>query len=485
MTTGVSSNEMPIATRWTAIALLYLTALMSVLDSAIVTVAIPTIQRDLGFSETSVVWVINAYLLPYAGLLMLSGRIGDLFCHRRVFLSGVSTFTLGSLLCGLAGSAVALLAGRAAQGVGGAFMSTSAFGLVMTMFKDTDERTKVLGLFGCVNAGGQTFALIVGGLVSSTLGWHWLFLVNFPIGLLILIMSQAYLPTNSCPHKDGKIDTGGAVTITVAVALALFSIEAESDRHFLGFQTLASAALAALFFLGFLFIESRADTPLIPPKLFRTRNFVVANLVSALMSGSILAWDLICTQNMQLVLGYSQLRVAIAFIPSGIMTALFSAAFATRRVSKVGYKTLLLWGLISIAAGLMWLACTPFDWSDVYGVFPAMLFIGFGSGIASTPLLLAALAGVAKDEAGISTGILTTSSLMGGMLGLAIAVHMAATTSESLRASGRSVPLALSGGFHMALLGSSLFVVVAAIACALFLHEADAMTQGRGDAGIS
>ena len=296
-------------TRWYALYVLCLASLMIVLDATIVNVALPSIRKDLGFSQTSLAWVVNAYLLTYGGCLLLGGRLGDLFGHRRLFLIGISLFTLASLVCGLSTSQELLLGARAVQGVGGAIASAVSLSLMMTLFTEPADRAKAMGVFGFVAAGGGSIGVTLGGILTDSLDWHWIFLVNFPIGLAVVALSLRLLPAARIEGAGVKLDVAGAITVTSSLMLAVYAIVNGNQEGWTSVQTLGLLGVSAALLGTFLVIESRVDSPLMPLRLFRLRNLATANVIGILWAASMFAWFFLSALYMQLVLGYTPLEV--------------------------------------------------------------------------------------------------------------------------------------------------------------------------------
>jgi EmrB/QacA subfamily drug resistance transporter len=468
-------------TRWLALVVLCLGDLMIVLDTTIVNVALPSIREDLGFSETSLAWVVNAYLLTFGGFLLLGGRLGDLFGQRRMFLGGVSLFTLASVSCGLATSQGMLVAARAIQGVGGAVVSAVALSLIMGLFVDAAERAKAMGVFGFVMAGGGSLGVLLGGLLTDTLDWHWIFLVNVPIGIAVLALSVRLVPASRPAAAVGRLDVAGAVTVTAALMLAVYAIVNGNDAGWTSARTLGLLACSAVLLVAFVVHESRVASPLVPLALFRLRNVATANVVGVLWAAAMFAWFFVSALYLQLVLGYSPLQVGLAFLPANVIMGVFSLGLSAKLVLRYGIKLPLSGGLVLAAAGLALLARAPVDGNVATDVLPSMILLGVGAGMAFNPVLLAAMSDVAPEESGLASGVVNTAFMMGGALGLAALASLAAARTETLEASGSGSLEALNGGYHAALLVGALFALAAAVIGAVFLRVAAGEEQ-RGEA---
>jgi EmrB/QacA subfamily drug resistance transporter len=447
--------------RWLALYVLCLGDLMIVLDTTIVNVALPSIRTDLGFSETSLAWVVNAYVLTFGGFMLLGGRLGDLYGHRRLFLGGLVAFTGSSLVCGLSTSQAMLVGARAAQGLGGAVVSAVALSLIMTLFTEPAERTKAMGVFGFVMAGGGSIGVLLGGVLTDALTWHWVFLVNIPIGVAVFALCVVLLPGGDGARSRGRLDVAGAVTVTGSLILAVYAIVN-------GEWWLLAPAAAVL--AVFLWIESHVEAPLVPLRLFRVPNVATANTVGALWSAAMFAWFFLSALYLQRVLGYSPLEVGLAFLPANLIMGAFSLGLSARIVMRFGIKTPLAVGMSLVAVGLVLFARAPVGGDFLVDVLPATILLGLGVGLAFNPVLLAAMSDVDPSESGLASGVVNTGFMMGGAIGLAVLASIAASRSDSLRGSGSSAAVALTGGYHAAFLVGAIFAAAAAVAGALLLR---------------
>ncbi len=462
-------------TRWLALYVLTLGSLMIVLDATIVNVALPSIRQDLGFSETSLAWVVNAYLLTYGGFLLLGGRLGDLFGQRRLFLAGIGLFTLASLACGLSTTQWMLVGSRTVQGLGGAVASAVSLSLMMTLFTEPAERAKAMGVFGFVAAGGGSIGVLLGGVLTDLLNWHWIFLVNFPIGVLVGVLTLRLLPGERGPSMSGRLDVGGAVTVTAALMLAVYAIVNGNQNGWTSAETLGLLGGAVALLALFLWIESRVDSPLVPLRLFKRRNISVSNLVGVLWAAAMFAWFFLSALYLQLVLGYSPLQVGLSFLPANLIMGAFSIGLSAKLVMRFGFRKPLATGLLLAAAGLALFVRAPVDGSFLVDVLPSMILLGFGAGIAFNPVLLAAMSDVEPSESGLASGLVNTSFMMGGALGLAVLASIAASRSHSLRVGGVGELSALTGGYHVAFLVGAAFAAAAAVIGGTLLREAQPM----------
>jgi len=468
--------------RWLALYVLTLGSLMIVLDVTIVNVALPSIKDDLGFSETSLAWVVNAYLLTYGGFLLLGGRLGDLYGHRRLFLFGIGLFTVASLACGLSTTQWMLIGARTVQGLGGAVASAVSLSLMMTLFTEPADRAKAMGIFGFVAAGGGSIGVLLGGVLTDLISWHWIFLVNVPIGALVVFLSMRLLPGERGEAMSGRLDVAGAVTVTAALIIAVYAIVNGNKNGWTSATTLGllGASIAGLaLFLG---IESRVRSPLVPLGLFKHRNISVSNIVGVLWAAAMFAWFFLSALYLQLVLGYSPLKVGLSFLPANLIMGAFSIGLSAKLVMRFGFRKPLATGLLLAAAGLLLFVRAPVDGSFLVDVLPSMILLGFGAGIAFNPVLLAAMSDVEPSESGLASGLVNTSFMMGGALGLAVLASIAASRSHSLRLGGASELSALTGGYHVAFLVGAAFAAAAAVIGGTLLREqpAGAYEAARG-----
>jgi len=448
--------------RWLALVILCLGDLMIVLDVTIVGVALPSIRADLGFSEESLAWVVNAYLISFGGFLLLGGRLGDLFGHRRLFLAGVALFTAASAACGFANSQALLVAARAVQGVGGAVVSAVALSLMMTLFTEPAERAQAMGIFGFVAAGGGSLGVLLGGILTDALNWHWIFLVNVPVGALVVALTLAVVPGARATTSGQRLDVAGAVTVTASLVIAVYAIVNGNGVGWLTGRTLGLLAASGLLLATSLAIEARVRAPLVPLRLFRLRNIAVSNVVGVLWAGAMFAWFFLSALYLQLVLGYTPLQVGLAFLPGNLVMGAMSIGLSAKLVLRFGIRPPLSAGLVLASLGLLLLARAPVDGSFAVDVLPSMILLGLGAGTAFNPVLLAAMGDVEPTEAGLASGLVNTSFMMGGALGLAVLASLAASRTHALLAAGESQAAALTGGYHLAFLVGAIFAAVAA-----------------------
>jgi EmrB/QacA subfamily drug resistance transporter len=471
--------------RWLALIVLCLGDLMIVLDTTIVNVALPSIRADLDFSQTSLVWVVNAYMLTFGGFLLLGGRLGDLFGHRRLFLLGITLFTLASLACGLANGQALLIAARAVQGLGGAVVSAVALSLIMNLFTEPAERAKAMGIFGFVMAGGGSIGVLLGGLLTDALDWHWVFLVNLPIGAAVFALCLVLLPPARGTAVAARLDIAGAVTVTASLLLAVYAVVNGNEAGWTSAQTIGLLAIAGALLALFLGIEAGVSAPLMPLGLFRLRNVSTANVVGVLWAAAMFAWFFISALYMQLVLEYSPMQVGLAFLPSNLIMGAFSLGLSAKMVMRFGIRAPLAAGLLLAAAGLALFALAPVDGTFVAHVLPGMTLLGLGAGMAFNPVLLAAMSDVAPSESGLASGVVNTSFMMGGALGLAVLASLAAARTDDLLALGANLPTALNGGYQVAFAIGAVFAAAAALLSAVLLRSRAQATAQESVAATS
>ncbi|MBN9407953.1 MAG: DHA2 family efflux MFS transporter permease subunit [Burkholderiales bacterium] len=453
--------------RWLALLLLCFGQLMIVLDSTIVNVALPSIRQDLAFTETGLVWVVNAYLLTFGGFLLLGGRLADLFGQRRLFLAGLTLFTLASLACGLANTQGLLVAARAVQGLGGAVVSAVALSLIMNLFPDAAGRTRAMGIFGFVCAGGGSLGVLLGGVLTSALSWHWIFLVNLPLGIAVYAAVLALLPADGERVAGARLDVGGAVTVTLSLMLAVYAVVDGNTAGWTSARTLLMLGAAAALMALFVAIESRVASPLMPLSLFALRNVATANVMGVLWAAGMFAWFFVSALYLQQVLGYDALRVGLAFLPGNLVMAVLSVGWSARIVMRFGIRAPLACGLFVAALGLWLFSLAPEGGSFWLHVLPGMVLLGLGAGLAFNPILMAAMSDVPEHESGLASGVVNTSFMMGGALGLAVLASFAEARTAGLRAAGATAVTALNGGYQLAfLLGAGCALLAAVIGLA-------------------
>jgi EmrB/QacA subfamily drug resistance transporter len=451
MTNAATATHSDERARWIALVVLCVGMLMIILDSTVVNVALPSIQRDLGFSQPNLAWVVNAYLITFGGLLLLAGRLGDLIGRKRLFMSGLALFTIASLLCGLSQSQGLLIAARFVQGIGGALTSAVILGMVVTMFPEPREQARAIGVYSFVASAGASLGLLLGGVVTQLINWHWIFFINLPIGVVTGLLAVRLV------EGDGEVrglrrgvDVAGAVLVTGALMLAVYTIVKAGDygwgsAHTLGFGAGVLALLAA-----FIARESTAKDPLIPLRMFRSRNVSGANLMQLLMVSSLFGMFFLGVLFMQHVLGYSAIGTGVAFLPVSLGIGVLSLGLSPRLNQRFGPKPTLLSGLGLLAIGLAWLTRAPVGASYVTDLLPSMVLLGVGAGLSFPSLMTLAMSGATVEDSGLASGLVNTTMQVGGALGLAALATLSTTRTGHLLAAGDSHAAALTGGYHLA-----------------------------------
>jgi EmrB/QacA subfamily drug resistance transporter len=453
--------------RWKALALICTAVFMVVLDVAIVNVALPSIGRDLGFSEDNLQWVVTAYALTFGGFLLLGGRAADLIGRRSVFMFGLALFTAASLVCGLAESDAMLIAARAAQGLGAAIISPSSLSIITTLFVEGSERNKALGVWGAVAGTGAVGGVLLGGVLTRYLGWEWIFFVNVPVGVLAIALTLVLVPESRRRVAERRYDPLGAVTVTASLVALVYGISEAPDVGWGTFQTIGLLALSAVLMATFLLWEARVAAPLMPLSIFRIRLLAAANIVGFLQAGSLFANFFVLTLYMQQVLEYSALQAGIAFAATA-GTAVVMAAPAQALVTRLGPKPVLAVGLVLLTAAVLWYTRVPVDGSYAVDLLPAFVAYGIGIPFSFIPITIAALAGVEERQAGLASGLLNTSQQVGGAIGVAVTSTIAIEHAETLLAQRNSPAFAFTEGFQWGF-WTVLVIVVAALIGALTL----------------
>jgi EmrB/QacA subfamily drug resistance transporter len=451
--------------RWMALYVLCLGMLMIVLDATIVNVALPSIQDDLGFSQSNLAWVVNAYLVAFGGLLLLAGRLGDLIGQRRVFLSGLAVFTTASLACALAQSEGLLVGARFVQGIGGALTSAVILGMVVTMFPEPREQAKAIGVYTFVAVAGGSIGLLVGGALTQAINWHWIFFVNLPIGAITALFALRLVDERPGIGLGEGADIPGALLLTGGLMLLVYAIVDAADQGWGSAQTIGLGALSIVLLAAFVARQARIANPLVPLRLFRSRNVGGANAVQALMVVGMFGMFFLGALYMQRILGYDALEVGLAFLPTTLVMGAMSFNVSARLNMRYGPKATLIPSMVVIGAGLVLFAQTPEDATYATDLLPSLTLLGLGAGLAFPSLMTLAMSGATPRDSGLASGLVNTSVQVGGALGLAVLATLATDRTESLQADGEPLASALNAGFHLAyLVGAALIAVALVIA---------------------
>jgi EmrB/QacA subfamily drug resistance transporter len=464
--------------RWLALVILCTGFLMIVLDQTIVNVALPSIKNDLGFSQAGLAWVVNAYLIAYGGLLLLAGRLGDLIGRKRVFLIGLAMFTAASLLCGLSVSQPMLVAARFMQGIGGAVSSAVILGMVVTMFPEPVERAKAIGIFTFVASGGASIGLLAGGLITQAISWHWIFFVNLPIGVAIAVLAARLLESDRGIGLGKGADVIGAFLVTAALMLGVYTIVESATYGLASTHTLAFGGVALMLLVAFVVRQATARTPLLPLRLFRSRNFSGANVIQALMAAAMFGFFFLGSLDLQRVLRYGPLAIGLAFLPVSVGMGALSIGVNARLIMRLGAHTVLVAGLALISVALVLAARGPINSEYLPDLFFSMALLGIGAGLAFPSLTVLAMARTTPSDSGLASGLLNTTAQVGGALGLAVLATLSANRSGQLIAQGQSAAAALSGGYHFAwAIGAGLGVASILLAATVLRSESVAGSE--------
>jgi EmrB/QacA subfamily drug resistance transporter len=456
--------------RWRILAVVATAFFMTILDVSIVNVALPTIGKDLAFSQENLQWVITAYTIAFGGFLLLGGRAADLLGRRRVFMFGVALFTIASLVCGLSTSEGMLIASRAVQGLGGAIISPAALSIVMTSFDEGAERNKALGVWGALGGSGAAVGVLAGGVLTEKAGWEWIFWVNVPVGAAVLLLTPAIVPESFRQTTRRRYDPLGAISVTAGLALLVYGISQAPEVGWATARTIGVLIASAALLVAFLVIERTVQEPLMPFRIFRVRTVAGANVVGALLGAVIFSNFFLLTLYVQNVLGFSALKTGFTFVATA-GTAVISAGVAQALTTRFGAKPIMTIGLILLTAGMVWYSQIPVDGSYASDLLPGYLMVGVGIAFAFVPVTIAALAGVVEREAGLASGLLNTSQQIGGAIGVAVASTVFTSRFDSLVGEGKAVPVALTGGYRWAFWALVVFGVAAVIAAVTLIRR--------------
>jgi EmrB/QacA subfamily drug resistance transporter len=468
--------------RWIALYVLCAGVLMIVLDATVVNVALPSIKEDLDFTQNNLAWVVNAYLIAFGGLLLLSGRIGDLIGHRRVFLAGLGIFTGASLLCAVAQTQEMLIAARFVQGAGGALASAVTLGMIVTMFPEPREQAKAIGVYGFVASAGGSIGLLAGGVLTDLINWHWIFFVNVPIGLLTALLTVRLVESRPGIGISEGADVPGALLVTGGLMLAVYTILGVEEHGWTSARTLILAAVSIALVAAFVLRQARIPKPLMPLRLFHSRNVSGANVVMALLVVGMFGLFFLGALYLQLVLGYEPLEVGLAFLPGSLLMGVLSLGFTDKLNMRFGPRNVLIAGLGMLLVAMLLFARAPVDGNYLVDVFPTMIIFGAGAGVAFPALMMLAMSGATPSDAGLASGLVNTTGQVGGAIGLALLATISTERTQALLDDGESTASALTGGYHVAyLIGAALAVV--AIVTAVTVLRSEKPMAAAGEAG--
>jgi EmrB/QacA subfamily drug resistance transporter len=466
--------------RWITLVVLCVGMLMIVLDVTVVNVALPSIQSDLRFTQSSLAWVVNAYLIAFGGLLLLAGRLGDLISRRGVFLAGLAVFTVASLLCGLAQSQAMLVAARFVQGVGGAMTSAVVLGMIVTLFPEPREQAKAIGVYAFVASAGGSIGLLAGGVITQSINWHWIFIVNLPIGIATAAAAMRLLPRDRGIGFGQGADIPGAALITGALMLLVYTIVKPAAENGWGSgRTLVFGAISLALLAAFVVREATARTPLIPLRIFRSANVSGANVIQALTVAGMFGMFFLGSLYLRRVLRYDPLEIGLAFLPTTLVMGTLSVRFSEPLITRFGARATLVPGLSVVAVGFALFARVPVNGSYVTDVLPTILLMGTGIGVAFPALMTIAMSGATESDAGLASGLVNTTAQVGAALGLAVLATLATTRTNSLLAHGHSTADALTAGYRIAfVVGAALIVVAIGVAATVLRPERKAAASG-------
>lgn len=442
--------------RWIALGVVCFGALMIVLDGTIVNIALPSIMRDLGFSQAGLAWVVNAYVLTFGGFLLLGGRAADLIGRRAVLIAGLALFTAASLACGFATTQWMLIAGRAVQGIGGAIVQAVALSVILDLFPEPVERAKAMSVWGFVASAGGAVGVVLGGVLTQVANWHLVFLINLPIGVIAIALARPLLPSIPGVGLRQGVDLGGALTITAAPILAVYGILSASEHGWGSPVVIGCVALALVVLVAFVSIEQRVSAPIVPLHIFRSSAISISNVVMICMMAAFFGWFFFSPLYMQRVLGFDSLQTGLGFLPSMLVFGAMSSGIAAKVVGRIGPKPALIGGLSLATAGLALLARTPLEGSYVVDLAPAMFLIAIGGGVGFLPLILIATGDARPQDSGLVSGLVSTSQMVGGAVGLAILATIAAARTLGLAGGVAADAPALLEGYHAAFLVAAL-----------------------------
>ncbi|MFD9592325.1 DHA2 family efflux MFS transporter permease subunit [Kitasatospora sp. NPDC059973] len=461
-----------------ALAVLCAGMLMIILDGSIVTVALPAIQADLGFSSADLTWTVNAYLIAFAGLLLLAGRLGDLIGRKRVFVAGLALFTAASVLCAVATGQGMLIAARFLQGVGGAMASAVSLGMIVTLFPEPGERGRAIGAFSFVGAAGASIGQVLGGVLTQALNWHWIFLINLPLGLAAVLLAVRVLDTDRGPGLRAGADTLGAVLITAALMLGIYTIVGTGEHGWASARTLGLGALAALLLAGFLLRQARAAQPLLPLRMLRSRTVAGANVVQVLAISGMFGFQILLALYLQNVLGYGAAATGLAMLPAAVSIGAVSLFLSARLNARFGERNVLMAGLALLVAALGLLVRLPADADYAVHLLPTMLLIG-GGGLVLSGLTALGMSGAGAADAGTASGLFNTTQQVGAALGVAVLTTLAAARTGTLSGAGHSAAEALTGGFRLAFAVAAGLLALALLVTAVVLKPAGAASSAE------
>jgi EmrB/QacA subfamily drug resistance transporter len=462
--------------RWFALVVLCAGMLMIILDGTIVNVALPVVQADLGFSQSGLAWVINAYLIPFGGLLLLAGRTGDLIGRKRMFLGGIAVFTAASLLCGLANTQELLFAARFVQGIGGAMAAAVILGMIVTMFPEKGEQARAIAVFSFVAAAGGSIGLLAGGVLTEAISWHWIFFVNVPIGALTTALAIRKVPGEPGIGLREGADVLGALLVTTGLMLGVYTIVKAADYGWGSAHTLLVGAAAVALLAGFVTRQATSANPLLPPRILASRNVAGANLIQILMVAGMFGMFFLGALYLEKVLHYDPLQIGLGFLPVAVGIGGLSLGASARANARFGERNVLIGALVAVAAGLALFTRAPVDASYFTDVFPAVTLMGIGAGLGFPAMMTLAMSDATRDDSGVASGLVNTTQQVGGALGLAVLATVATSHTNGLLAEGVTRAEAMTSGYHIAF-GIAAGLVAVAVVLAVTVLRQSKVTQ--------
>jgi EmrB/QacA subfamily drug resistance transporter len=470
--------------RWMALYVLCVGMLMIVLDVTVVNVALPSIKLDLGFSQSSLAWVVNAYLIAFGGLLLLAGRFGDILGRKDVFMAGLALFTVASFVCGIAQTQEMLVVARFVQGIGGAMTSAVILGMIVVMFPEPRERAKAIGVYGFVASAGGSVGLLAGGILTDSINWHWIFFVNIPIAIITAFGAMRLVDRDKGIGFGGGTDVPGAVLITSSLMLGVYTIvKPAAEQGWGSTAALGLGAISLALLAAFVLWEAKTRNPLIPLRIFRSRNVSGANVIQALTVAGMFGLFFLGSLYLEQVLGYDPLEIGLAFLPATLIMGVLSFRYTEPLITRFGARRALLTGLVLIAAGLAAFTQAPVDGTYVANVLPPMVLIGFGIGVSFPSLMALAMSGATQEDAGLASGLVNTTAQVGGALGLAVLATLSATRSDDLIADGESTASALTSGYHLAFLIGAILIAAAFVVGLTVLQSEERAAEAAAETG--
>jgi EmrB/QacA subfamily drug resistance transporter len=464
--------------RWWALVVVCLAMFMNALDSSIVNVALPAIQKDLHFTPSGLTWVVTAFLISFGSFLLMAGRLGDLIGRRKVFLTGIVLFTVSSIACGVAQSQTMLVVGRFFQGIGGAFSASAIIAIIVTEFPEPAERAKAMSAYIFVAVGGGSIGLLVGGILTQALSWHWIFFINVPIGIFTFVFGRILIRENVGLGIRTGVDVTGSILVTVSLMVAIYAISTATQYGWLSAHTLGFLGGSAVLLGGFFVLESRLANPIMPLRILRIPTLTRSSIIRGMLATGMFTTFFLGALYLEGVLGYSPVRTGLAFLPMSLTMGILSAGITARLVTRFGDKRVLIPGMVAGTAGLLLLTTLGTDTPYVSVMLPAFLLIGLGAGTAFAPLLSIAMAEVPVADAGLGSGIVNVSMQMASALGLAILSAVATGRSRALEAQGHAADVAMTDGYRMAFLIGAVLVGIGTVVAVVALDNSGPRPAG-------